>query len=101
MDMNGIKFDERYDSECYGTTTLYFTAPKELIEKFKPNEYTDIISTEISVEFPSDKIEPKYGSAMVSPTKEIGTDELSDFDWTDVDLPYEDIEGLIGIAELD
>ena len=29
-----IKFDERYDSEEYGTTTLYFIAPKEILKKY-------------------------------------------------------------------
>ena len=37
-----IKFDERYDSEEYGTTTLYFIAPKEMLKKFIPtNDYPE------------------------------------------------------------
>ena len=42
-----IKFDERYDSEEYGTTTLYFIAPKEMLKKFIPtNDYPEAISME-------------------------------------------------------
>ena len=54
-----IKFDERYDSEAYGTTTLYFVAPKELLKKYIPvNDYPDAVSMEISIEFPTEHIEP-------------------------------------------
>lgn len=42
-----IKFDEKYVSDVYGTTTLYFIAPKEFLN----NKYPDAESTEISVEF--------------------------------------------------
>ena len=42
---NRIKFDERYDSEDYGTTTLYFIAPKEMLKEFIPTKsYPDAIS---------------------------------------------------------
>lgn len=37
------KFDEQYDSDAYKTTTLYFTAPKELLN----NKYPDAESAEI------------------------------------------------------
>ena len=46
---NRIKFDERYDSEDYGTTTLYFIAPKEMLKEFIPTKYyPDAISILIS-----------------------------------------------------
>lgn len=31
---NIIEFDERYDDEENGMTTLHFTAPKELLKEF-------------------------------------------------------------------
>ena len=94
-----IKFDERYDSDDYGTTTLYFIAPKEMLKKFIPtNDYPEAVSMEISVEFPTDYIEPAQAYVCVSPTREVdgGTEE---YDWYDIDLPYDEIEELIKLAE--
>ena len=93
-----IKFEERYDSEDYGTTTLYFIAPKEMLYEFNIPEYSDAISMEISIEFPTNHIEAAYGECCISPTVEIdgGT---SDIDWRDIDLPYDEIEELIKLAE--
>ena len=94
-----IKFDERYDSEEYGTATLYFVAPKEMLKKFIPtNDYPEAISMEISIEFPTEHIEANYADICVSPTREYenGTE---DYDWYDVDIPYDEIEELIKLAE--
>ena len=45
-----IKFDERYDSEEYGTTRLYFIAPKEMLKKFIPtNDYPEAISNTLEM----------------------------------------------------
>lgn len=93
-----IKFDERYDDEDYRTTTLYFIAPKEMLKTFIPtNDYPEAIAMEISIEFPTNHIEANYGDVCVSPTREVdgGTE---DYDWYDVDLPYDEIEELIKIA---
>ena len=92
-----IKFDERYDSD-YGTTFLYFIAPKEMIKTFFMNDYPDAVSMEISIEFPTNKIEAIYGECCVSPTVEVDCG-MEDIDWLDVDLPYEEIEELINLAK--
>lgn len=93
-----IKFDEKYDDEDYRTTTLYFIAPKEMLKTFIPtNDYPEAIAMEISIEFPANHIEANYGDVCVSPTREVdgGTEE---YDWYDIDLPYDEIEELIKIA---
>ena len=96
---NRIKFDERYDSEDYGTTTLYFIAPKEMLKEFIPTKYyPDAISMEISIEFPTNHIEANYANVYVSPTREYenGTE---DYDWQDANIPNDEIEGLIKLAK--
>lgn len=94
-----IKFDERFDDRDCGTTTLYFIAPKEMLKKFIPvNDYPEAVSMEISIEFPANHIQANYADVCVSPTREIegGTEE---YDWYDIDLPYDEIEELINLAE--
>ena len=93
---NRIWLEERYDSEEYGTTTLYFVAPKEMLN----GKYPEAESMEISVEFPIDNIEAKYATVMFSPTKyddEVGG--YTDYDWFDVSLPFEEVEVLIDLAK--
>ena len=96
---NGIKFDERYDSEDYGTTTLYFIAPKEMLKEFIPTKYyPEAISMEISIEFPTNHIEASYANVCVSPTRddENGTE---DYEWHDVNIPHDEIEELIKLEK--
>lgn len=94
-----IKLDEIVTMEENHTKTLYFTAPKEYLKRFIPaNDYPEAISMEISLEFPENHIEARYADVCVSPTKE--EDEcLVDYDWYDVELPYDEIEELICMAE--
>lgn len=89
-----IKFDESYISEEYNTITLYFTGPKELLI----GDYPDAESMEISIECPREYISASYASVEISPTK---YDEggYTDYDWRDIDLPYDEIEALIKLAE--
>lgn len=95
-----IKFDERYDSEEYETTTLYFIAPKEMLKTMMVNDYPEALSMEISIEFPTYHIEPKYADVCISPTRyDEETDSYEDYDWYDIDLPYDEIEELIRLAE--
>lgn len=90
-----IKFDERYD-DGEGMTTLYFTAPKELLD----GDYPEAVSMEISVELPTDKMEAKYADVSLSPTRYIEEDDsYEDYDWYDVVMSYEDIEELIDLAK--
>lgn len=94
-----IKFDERYDDEDYETTTLYFIAPKEMLKNFIPtNEYPEATSMEISIEFPINHIEANYANVCVSPTRE-AENGTEDYDWHDVQIPYNEIEELIKLAE--
>lgn len=90
-----IIFEEKYDSETYGTRTLYFIAPKEMLN----GKYPEAESMEISVEFPINHIEPAYADVMFSPTEyDAENNSYTDYDWFDVDLPYDEIEELIKLA---
>ena len=96
---NRIKFDERYDSEDYGTTTLYFIAPKEMLKKYIPtSDYPDAISMEISIEFPTNHVEANYANVYVSPTRE-DENGTEDYDWHDANITHDEIEGLIKLAK--
>jgi hypothetical protein len=90
-----IEFEERYDSEVYETTTLYFIAPKEMLKTTMVKDYPEAISMEISIEFPMNHIEARYADVCVSPTNEEG----EDYDWYDIELPYDEIEALIELAK--
>ncbi len=93
---NRIKLEDKYVGDEYGTTTLYFIAPKEMLNE----KYPEATSMEISVEFPTAHPEASYASVMFSPTKyDEEEDGYTDYDWYDVDMPYEDIEALIALAE--
>ena len=100
--MENIRFDERYDDEYHGETTLYFIAPKEMLDNFFPKgKYPDAISMEISIEVPTNNIEAENALVSISPTKKT-EDGYGDYDWTDVDIPLEEIEALLrkaGIQE--
>lgn len=89
-DINKIKFEEKVISEEYETTTLYFIAPKEILN----GKYPEAERGEISIEFPTNNPEASYASVMFSPTK-----DGVDYDWFDVDLSYDEIEKLINLAE--
>jgi len=98
--MNNIKFDERYDDEYNGDTTLYFIAPKEMLDNFFPKgTYPDAVSMEISIEVPTNNIEANNANVSISPTRKT-EDGYEDYDWTDVDVPYEEIEMLLSIANV-
>lgn len=86
-----IKFDEKVKSSEYKTTTLYFTAPKELLNK----KYPDAESTEISIEFPTAYPDANHATVMASPTK----DGL-DYEWFDLEMTNEDINALIALADM-
>lgn len=77
IDISKLEFEERVDSEVYGTTTLYFIGPKELLG----DEYPEAESAEIRVEFDTNNLLDSdfYPTTMISPTK----DGL-DYDWNDL-----------------
>jgi len=92
--IQNAEFDEKYDFNAYQTTTLYFTASKKLLA-FLPKEYPDAISSEISVEFPSENPEANASHVMLSPTNDMG----EDYDWCEFNIPLECIETLLEIAK--
>ena len=81
--------DDSYTSE-YGTITLYFAVPKEWLG----DQWPESSGTTISIEYPKERPEARYASAMISPTNN-ADDAHSDYDWADLDLPYENVEQLI------
>ncbi|MDD6483999.1 MAG: hypothetical protein PUF72_05430 [Clostridiales bacterium] len=96
---NGIKFDERCVNKELDTTTFYFIAPKEMLKTFiTAEDYPEAISMEISVELPTNHMESNDASVCVSPTRE-NEWGMEDYDWYDVDLPYDEIDELISLAE--
>lgn len=92
----GVEFEDKFVSEEYGTTTYYFMAPKEMLE----GKYPEAEAMEISIEFLTEQPEACKATVMFSPTKYDATEECyTDYDWFDVDMPYEDIEKLMNMAE--
>ena len=99
LGMSEIVFDEAYVSDEHDTTTYYFTAPKSMLDRiFKPGKYPEAIAMEISIEVPTDRQEPCEAEVSISPTMEDGDGGTTDYDWTDVDLPYEEIEFLLNLG---
>lgn len=80
------ELEDKYISEEYETTTLYFIAPRELVSEKHPKAE----SAEISIEFPTNNPEPSYATVMLSPTM-----DGVDYDWTDYELPYDIVEMLM------
>lgn len=90
-----IHFVKSYKCDEYGTTTLYFSAPPDVLIG---DEFAEATSAIISVEFPADHPEYFYaadGSVMMSPVFKPDTGLL----WMDVNLPYEDIDALLEIFD--
>ena len=86
--------EDRYVSEEHGTTTLYFTLPAEVLEGKCPGAE----SAELSIEYPSSSPYAENATAMISPTKDTGT-EVSDYDWQDIDLDMDIVQRFINKAE--
>ena len=94
-----IKFDERYDKAESNTTTLYFTAPKDILSNLYPNDYSEAISAEISIEVPTNDMRTENARVSISPTMYIEEeDAYTDYDWTDIELPLSEIEELIELV---
>lgn len=98
IDIGQIKFDEVFYNDTFGTVTLYYKAPKELLkEALEEEEYETVVSSEISMEFPKDHIEPEYADICISPTRE--TDGcLEDYEWFDITFPFDEIQALIDLV---
>ena len=90
-----IEFDGMYHSEEYGTITLYFIAPKEVLD----DKYPEAEHAELSIEFPENIIEAKNAMVLISPTKyDEECDCYIDYEWCDFTLSYSTIEELIDLA---
>lgn len=108
---NEIKFSEKYVSE-YDTTTLYFSAPKELLLalparilskefaidttsegtniKYKTSDGNiDVSFTDISIE------DGEYPTVQIGPVIFDGKDTYTTVDWYDIDFPYDVIEKIL------
>lgn len=92
-----IKFDESYCSYEDEAVTYYFMADKSLIDELFPEKYPEATSSEISIEVPFSCSEARAASVMVSPTLDCDGC-ATDYDWSDVAFPFEDIEKLLDIA---
>lgn len=84
-----ITFEDEYLSVEHGMVTYYFVGPRELLG----GEYLDADASVISVECPVDKQESRYADVEISPVY-----GGPDYDWIDVNLPYEEIDALIALA---
>lgn len=94
FDIKDVKFDERYDSDKYETTTLYFIAPKEWLGERFPSA----VHSEISVEYPMDNPRAEVATTMMSPVRIDEEGNAEDYDWFDITLQPDEIKALIGLA---
>lgn len=92
-----IEFEERYDDEEYETTTFYFTADTSLLKELVGDKYPEADGMTISIEVPINNIEASEASVEISPYED-DNGFISDYDWTDIYLPYEETEALIDMA---
>jgi hypothetical protein len=93
-----IEFDGKWDKDD-GTTVLWFTAPKEMLDELFPLKYPEAESMEISVELPTDR--PYAENAIVEFSPTIWDDEEEsyvDYDWRDVNISLDEIAALIQLA---
>ena len=95
FDISLVQFEGRYDNIEYRTTTLYFIAPKEWLG----DRYPKAAHSEISIEFPIDKPEARFATAMMSPTRLTNDGGGEDYDWFDIDFDNAVMEALMLMAE--
>lgn len=81
-----VELEEKYVSEEYETTILFFRGPKEIVIK----DYPEAESTEISIEFPTSTPHSEYATVKIYYTK----DGLY-YDWCDKEFTEDDVEKLI------
>lgn len=90
--ISNVMFEEEVKMDK--VISLYFTAPREILE----GEYPEAVSCEICIELPSDNPVAENATVMISPTKPEGEDVLTDYDWNHFELPAEDIKKLISLS---
>lgn len=84
IDISKIKFEEKVYDNILHEFTLYFIAPKDLVNDRYPEADHSTISLELMT-----------GTTMISPTKN-GTD----YHWSDIKLDDDTIDGLIHLYGL-
>ena len=90
-----IKFEESCNKEN-GTTKMWFTGPKEMLDK----KYPEAEFITIQIECPTEYISSSYANVSFSPTKYDKEQEAyTDYYWYDVDMSEENINELIKLAE--
>ena len=90
IDFDKFELEDISPNDEFGFTTVYFIGPKEPLSKIYPK----CESTEISVEFLTEKPHGCYPCLMISPTKN-GTD----YNWNDLYIEdYEAVHKLIDIG---
>ena len=77
-----VELEEKYISEEYETTILFFRAPKEMVIK----DYPEAESTEISIEFPTSTPHSEYATVKIYYTKDGLYYDLCDKEFTDDDV---------------
>lgn len=92
---SGVELEELYYDDYYETTTAYFLIEKSVLDELHPGKYPEAEHGCISIEYPTGLIDIDYAQVCISPTK-----DGSDYDWTDLDLPHEDIEKLLRLIDL-
>lgn len=97
MDDDRIKFEERYDDDEYETTTFYFVGDKSLLMELVGNKYSDAEGMTLSIKCPTNCIDTCNASVEISPHKDIDG-VVTDYEWADINLPYEAIDTLIDMA---
>lgn len=95
LDISQVKFEDTYISEEYGTTTLYFIVPKDILE----GKYPEAEFATISLEFSNSGFVYCDVNTCCSPTKYVPEEDgYLDYDWFDISLSDEDIGRLLKLA---
>lgn len=85
-----VEFEEMVINRIMGETTLYFVAPKEMLDTLYPLDYPEADSAELSLEFPIGRVNVDNAVCSLSPTL-CG----EDYDWNDIELSRKTIKKLI------
>lgn len=100
-DPNRILFEEAYAAD--GEVTFYFTGDAALFQELMGREEPGATGTTLSVSCPTAYVGSEYASVQISPSLRTvvdGKESVTDYDWSDINLPYEDIDWLITQALL-
>ena len=100
-DKSRIIFEETYVTE--GEVTFYFTGDAALFQELMGHEEPGATGTTLSISCPTAYVGAEHASVQISPSLQTvvdGKESVVDYDWSDIDLPYEDIDWLITQALL-